>query len=46
MHPIAAIAVSGALIAVVAHGLVGISLVWDKVLLRKKGMQSLASYVS
>jgi len=36
---------NGVLIAIIAHGLVGISLVWDKVLLKRKGMQSLASYV-
>jgi drug/metabolite transporter (DMT)-like permease len=36
---------NGVLIAIVAHGLVGISLVWDKVLLKRKGMKSLASYV-
>jgi len=36
---------NGILIAIVAHGLVGVSLVWDKVLLKRKGMKSLASYV-
>jgi uncharacterized membrane protein len=36
---------NGVLIAIVAHGLIGASLVWDKVLLRRKGMQNLASYV-
>ena len=36
---------NGILIAVIAHGLVGVSLVWDKILLRRKGMQDLASYV-
>ena len=36
---------NGVLIAIVAHGLVGLSLVWDKVLLRRKGMRNLASYV-
>ena len=40
-----AVALNGILIAIIAHGLVGISLVWDKVLLQRKGMQSLASYV-
>ena len=46
MHGLTSLtAASGVLIAVVAHGLVGISLVWDKILLRKKGMQSLVSYV-
>lgn len=39
------IILNGVLIAIVAHGLVGISLVWDKVLLQKKGMQNLLSYV-
>lgn len=39
------LALNGVLIAIIAHGLVGISLLWDKVLLRRKGMQSLASYV-
>jgi drug/metabolite transporter (DMT)-like permease len=36
---------NGVLIAIVAHGLIGLSLVWDKVLLRRKRMQNLASYV-
>jgi drug/metabolite transporter (DMT)-like permease len=36
---------NGALIAIVAHGLIGISLVWDKVLLRRKRMQNLVSYI-
>lgn len=36
---------NGVLIAIVAHGLIGISLVWDKVLLRRRRMQNLASYV-
>lgn len=36
---------NGVLIAVLAHALVGLSLVWDKVLLRRKRMQNLASYV-
>jgi drug/metabolite transporter (DMT)-like permease len=40
-----AVVLNGILIAIIAHGLVGISLVWDKVLLQRKGMQSLASYV-
>jgi drug/metabolite transporter (DMT)-like permease len=45
MDLIRSIALNGVLIAIVAHGLVGISLVWDKVLLQRKGMQSLPSYV-
>ena len=36
---------SGALMAVIAHGLVGISLVWDKVLLKNPGTKNLYSYV-
>jgi drug/metabolite transporter (DMT)-like permease len=36
---------NGVLIAIVAHGLIGISLVWDKVLLKRRGTQNLYSYV-
>lgn len=36
---------NGILIAIIAHGLVGLSLIWDKVLLQRREMQSLASYV-
>jgi drug/metabolite transporter (DMT)-like permease len=39
------IVLNGVLIAIVAHGLIGISLVWDKVLLQKRGTQNLVSYV-
>jgi drug/metabolite transporter (DMT)-like permease len=35
----------GILMAIVAHGLIGISLLWDKILLRKRAMQNLLSYV-
>lgn len=35
----------GILIAIVAHGLIGISLVWDKVLLKRRGTKNLFSYV-
>ena len=35
----------GTLIAIVAHGLIGVSLVWDKVLLRQPETKSLANYV-
>ena len=45
MNFIKGIATDGVLIAVIAHGLIGISLVWDKVLLKKKGMQNLLAYV-
>ncbi|MGC1783041.1 MAG: hypothetical protein WA708_11020 [Acidobacteriaceae bacterium] len=36
---------NGILIAVIAHGLIGISLVWDKVLLQKRETRNLFSYV-
>lgn len=36
---------NGALIAVLAHALIGVSLVWDKVLLKKRGTKNLFSYV-
>lgn len=36
---------NGVLIAIAAQGLVGLSLVWDKILLRRKGMKNLAAYV-
>jgi uncharacterized membrane protein len=39
------IALDGVLIAIIAHGLIGISLVWDKALLKRKGTQNLISYV-
>lgn len=39
------IAVNGFLMAILAHGLVGISLVWDKVLLNRPMTKNLASYV-
>ncbi len=45
MELLKSVALNGVLIAIVAHGLVGISLVWDKVLLKRKGMENLASYV-
>lgn len=45
MRFIEAIALNGVLIAIIAHVLVGISLVWDKVLLKNKSMGSLVSYV-
>jgi drug/metabolite transporter (DMT)-like permease len=35
----------GVLIAIIAHGLIGISLVWDKVLLKRPQTTDLASYV-
>ena len=36
---------NGILIAIIAHGMIGISLVWDKVLLKRKGTRNLFSYV-
>jgi uncharacterized membrane protein len=43
--PFKSVVDNGLLIAITAHGLIGISLVWDKVLLKRRGMQNLASYV-
>ncbi|MGA7522610.1 MAG: EamA family transporter [Acidobacteriaceae bacterium] len=45
MGSLKSVLLNGILIAIIAHGLIGISLVWDKVLLQRKGMQNLASYV-
>ncbi|HEX6546161.1 MAG TPA: EamA family transporter, partial [Bryobacteraceae bacterium] len=45
MNTIKAIALDGILLAIIAHGLIGISLVWDKVLLKRQGTQNLISYV-
>ena len=45
MHDLLAIAKNGILIAIIADGLIGISLVWDKVLLKRKGTRNLFSYV-
>jgi uncharacterized membrane protein len=36
---------NGVFIAIIAHGLIGISLVWDKVLLKNPGTKNLYSYV-
>ncbi len=36
---------NGVLMAIIAHGLIGISLVWDKVLLKNPGTRNLYSYV-
>lgn len=45
MDLLKSVAMNGVLIAIVAHGLIGISLIWDKVLLKRQGMDDLASYV-
>lgn len=39
------IVLNGVLVAIVAHGLIGISLVWDKVLLKRRETKNLMSYV-
>lgn len=36
---------NGVFLAVIAHGLIGISLIWDKVLLKRPGTKNLFSYV-
>lgn len=36
---------NGAFVAIIAHGLIGISLIWDKVLLKSPGTRNLFSYV-
>jgi drug/metabolite transporter (DMT)-like permease len=36
---------NGIFVAIIAHGLIGISLVWDKVLLEQPAMKNLANYV-
>jgi len=36
---------NGIFVAVIAHGLIGISLIWDKVLLKNPGTRNLFSYV-
>lgn len=45
MHAIENIFLNGVFIAIVAHGLIGISLVWDKVLLKRPATKNLLSYV-
>ena len=45
MHFSQSVFLNGILVAIIAHGLIGISLVWDKVLLKRKGTQNLLSYV-
>jgi uncharacterized membrane protein len=45
MHLLESIFLNGILIAITAHGLIGISLVWDKVLLQRQGTKNLLSYV-
>ena len=45
MHLVTVIGLNGFLIAIARHGLVGISLVWDKVLLGRRETKNLRSYV-
>ncbi|HTU44073.1 MAG TPA: hypothetical protein VMF91_03385 [Bryobacteraceae bacterium] len=45
MELIKSVILNGVLIAIVAHGLIGISLIWDKVLLKRRATKNLASYV-
>ncbi len=45
MNSIERIVLNGVVIAIVAQALIGISLVWDKILLKKRGTQNLISYV-
>lgn len=39
------VATNGVLIAVIAHGLIGLSLVWDKILLRRPETKNVVNYV-
>jgi uncharacterized membrane protein len=45
MGLIKSIVLNGVLIATVAHALIGISLIWDKVLLKRPATKNLSSYV-
>ncbi len=45
MHFIFGFIKNGVLMAIIAHGLIGLSLVWDKVLLNRPGTRNLFSYV-
>lgn len=45
MNFLKSVALNGIFLAITAHGLIGISLVWDKVLLKRRGTQNLLSYV-
>lgn len=45
MNTLKSIALNGVFLAIIAHGLIGITLLWDKVLLKRRGTQNLLSYV-
>jgi drug/metabolite transporter (DMT)-like permease len=45
MNELKNLALNGIVLAILAHSLIGLSLVWDKVLLQKRETQNLLSYV-
>lgn len=45
LHSILRFFENGVFIAIIAHGIIGVSLVWDKVLLRRPATKSLANYI-
>jgi drug/metabolite transporter (DMT)-like permease len=45
MNALRSVVLNGVFLAIIAHALIGLSLVWDKVLLQKRGTQNLLSYV-
>ncbi len=45
MSALQGVALNGIFLAILAHGLIGISLVWDKVLLKRRETQNLLAYV-
>ncbi|MGC1869578.1 MAG: hypothetical protein WA700_01360 [Acidobacteriaceae bacterium] len=45
MNSLKAFILNGVFVAILAHGMIGASLVWDKILLKKQGMKNLLSYV-
>lgn len=45
MNNLKSLALNGMFLAILAHSLIGLSLVWDKVLLQKRETQNLLSYV-
>ncbi len=45
MDTLKSLALNGIFLAILAHALIGLSLIWDKVLLQRRGTQNLVSYV-
>src|SRR5579863_9552082 len=45
MDVLKSVILNGVFIAIIAHGLIGISLIWDKVLLKRPATKNLSSYV-